>query len=255
MSHLHALKRTQIAAIPRDLCPRFTWVQAASICVALLSFLPALSSAQGLPAKPPKPDLHAGGPSPSEIPNGETTQVILPGYHLAGAHVDARPICAIESYQVTSDNEIRMKIKASRPLDDKDGACYLTIRTPGGSAQAWIVVDFTASEQADFDARQRTEERQKAGAFVNRSGKSWQITFAGGQHETYTATGVDPDGMPGFQSNSGTSVRIAVSNDNKITIIDSGCIRTGSVVGNQVKNGQSMGQCDPPGSWTATVER
>ena len=256
MSHLHACKSTHVAALFRYcLCPKTTWFRAAAICVVSLGLLHVLSSAQGVPAKPPKPDLHAGGPSPSDIPNGETTEVVLSGYHLTGAHVDVKPICTIESYQVASDSEIRMKIKASRTIDDKDGACYLTVRTPGGTAQAWIIINFTESEQADFDARQRAEEKQKATAFQNRSGKSWQITFAGGQHETYTATGADPDGMPSFQSNSGASVKIAVSNDNKITIIDSGCIRTGSVVGNEVKNGQSMGQCDPLGSWTGTVER
>jgi hypothetical protein len=253
MPNSSAPERTQAAA-SRCLFLRFTGFIATAICIAMLC-LSLPSWAQSPPAKPAKPDLHAGGPSPSEIPNGETTEVVLPGYHLTGAHVDARPICTIESYQVTSDSEIRMKIKASRTIDDKDGACYLTIRTPGGTANAWVMVDFTESERADFDARQRAEERQKASMFVDRSGKSWHLTFAAGQQETYTATGADPDGMPSFQSSSGVSVKIAVSNTNKITIIDSGCIRTGSVAGNEVKNGQSMGQCDPAGSWTATVER
>jgi hypothetical protein len=214
-----------------------------------------MSIGQSLPAKPPKPDLRAGGPTPSAIPNGATTDVVLPGFHLAGAHVEAGPICKLESYDVTSDKEIRMKIKGTRTVDNKDDACFLTVRTAGGTARLWIVVNFTDEEQSELEARQKANDEKNAMAFLNRSGKAWRLTFAGGARATYTATGANEDGIPTFQSNSGVSVQIAVSNTNKVMIIESGCMRSGDLVGDVVKNGQSMGECKPSGSWTATVDR
>jgi len=228
---------------------------AAAAIVVLSVLISTLSAAQGPQAKPPKPDLHAGGPTPSAIPNGATTDVTLPGFHLAGAHVDAGPICKIESYQVASDQEIRMKIKGTRSVDHKDNACWITVRTPGGTARLWIVVDYTEEEQAAVDAKQRSDDQKNATAFQNRSGKAWRLTFAGNVHESYIATGADPDGMPTFQTSSGASVQIAVSNNNKVMIVESGCMRSGDLNGNEVKNGQSMGECKPSGAWTATVER
>jgi len=221
--------------------------------VSFLAFSPGAALAQSA-AKPPKPDLHAGGARPSAIPNGVTTEVLLPGFHLSGAQVDVGPICKLDSYKVASDTEIRMQIRATRKIEDKEDTCDINVRTAGGKASTWIVVDFTEAEQAEVDARQHSEDRQKAAAFQNRSGKTWHLTFAGGATVTYSSTGANPDGMPTFQSSSGTSVQIAVTNDNRVTFLESGCMRSGTLVGNKVSNGQSMGQCSPSGSWTATME-
>ena len=79
--------------------------------LTLLNLCLGSTQAMGLSAKVPKPDLHAGGFDPSEIMNDAITDVTLPGFHFTGAHVDTGHLCTIVSYQVVSDNEIKMKIK------------------------------------------------------------------------------------------------------------------------------------------------
>ena len=214
----------------------------------------ACGSVSAQPSKPPKPDLHAGGPQPSLIPNDEVTEVVLPGLHLTGAKLDGDRNCKVVSYEVSSDKEIRMKIKGTRAVDESEEACYIKVSTAGGSATFWIVVELTEAQQAIADAHKRAAEAANASAFQSRSGKTWKLHFAGGASETYTLTGNNPDGMPTFQSNSGAEAQIAVSKDNMVTIIGTGCMRFGKLVGSEVKNGESRGDCNPPGSWTATVE-
>ena len=207
------------------------------------------------PAWGQKPDLHAGGAQPSEIPNHETTEVVLPGYFLTGATVTTDPICRIVSQEVVSDREIRMKIEGVRKVDDADGKCSLFVTTPKGKAATWIVVDLTDDEAEQQKTQLRAAEMAKGKEFVARSGKSWKLTFAGGVTTTYTVSDRPEDGLPVFTSSQGSTAKIVVSNAGVVSIVDSTCVRTGKLVGNTVKSGQSMGDCTPPGTWTGVVER
>jgi hypothetical protein len=226
----------------------------AALVLLLLAGIPGLAWPQAA-GRPAKPDLHAGGAQPSSIPNDATTEVTLPGSHLTGARIETNSICKLDSYQVLSDTEIKMKIKAMRKAGDKEGQCILTVRTAGGSSSTWVEVEWTDAQQATENAARENEDKQKADAFLNRAGKTWRLRFAGGSAETYTSAGPDADGMPTFSGSSGGSVRVAVATDGTVTILQAGCTRTGKLAGNEVKNGTSMGECSPAGSWTATVER
>jgi hypothetical protein len=219
----------------------------------LLGTRAAIAQAGGSSAMLPKPDLHAGGASPSTIPNHAVTVVTLPGFHLTGARIITEKTCKVVSYQVVSDNEIKMNIEGTRTVDDKDDTCTLEVRTPAGSASTWIVVELTDVEQEQVKQRERAEGEAKAQAFIAKSGKVWRLTFAGGATETYSSVGANDDAMPTFHNAAGDEVKIAVSNDNTVMIIESGCMRSGKLAGSQVKDGQSQGECTPSGTWTATV--
>jgi len=212
---------------------------------------PAMSSS----AKAPKPDLHAGGLQPSSIPNDAITDVVLPGFHLTGAHIETDHLCTVVSYRVVSDNEIKMKIKGTRTIDDTEDQCSIHIRTAGGIASTWIVVELTDTQQQEQTARQKKAAKAKADAFISRSGKTWHLKFADGSSETYTSTGMNQDSMPTFTSGTSKAVKIAVANDNSVIIIEPNCIRSGKLVGSIVKDGQSQGDCSPSGSWEATIVR
>ena len=220
----------------------------------LLSPWATFAQAGSSSAKGPKPDLHAGGASPSTIPNHAVTVVTLPGLHLTGARIITEKTCRVVSYQVVSDHEIKMNIEGTRTVDDKDDTCTLEVRTPAGSASTWIVVELTDAEQEQVKERERAEGEAKARAFIAKSGKVWHLTFSGGATETYSSAGANDDAMPIFHSATGDEVKIAVSNDGTVMIIEQGCMRSGTLAGNQVKNGQSRGECTPAGPWTATVD-
>jgi hypothetical protein len=228
-----------------------------AIAVLLLLLVPgpAHSQAADTRVKVVKPDLHGGGANPSSIPNDATTEVTLPGFHLAGAHLETDHLCKVVSYKVVSDNEIKMKVEGTRTVGDQDDRCAIIVTTPGGTTSTWIVVELTEAQQQEQEARQKAAGMAKAQAFQNRAGKTWHLRFADGATQMYTATGPDADGMPGFQSSEGIAAKITVTNDNTVTIIQADCVRSGKVVGTQVKDGQSMGECSPVGSWTATVGR
>jgi len=234
-------------------------IRRVAVCAALMIvfLLPCAGIAQAAEksAKPPAPDLHAGGVQPSSIPNDATTEVTLPGFHLTGAHMTSGEQCSVVSTTVVSDNEIKMKIKGIRKTEDKDSQCTLTVHTPGGTASTWIVIELTDAEQQEQDAQTRATEMKAAQAFMQRSGKAWHLVFANGATESYTSTGSNDDGAPVFENQAGTSVKIMVSNDNIVMILEQDCMRSGKLAGNQVKNGQSQGACSPPGSWTATVSQ
>jgi len=229
--------------------------QFAIVAGAMFALLnPGLAPGQaGSSAKGPKPDLHAGGASPSEIPNDAVTVVTLPGMHLTGAKIETGSICKAVSYEVVSDDEIKMNIKGTRTVDDKEDQCTLKVVTPAGSASTWIVVDLTDAQQQEFDAREKAEDEAKAAAFLKRSGTAWHLTFANGATETYSSAGANDDAMTIFHNSAGSDVKIAVSNDGTVMIIEPGCMRSGKLADNQVKNGQSQGECTPAGPWTATV--
>lgn len=225
---------------------------AAGVMFAVLN--PCLAPGQaGSSAKGPKPDLHEGPASPSEIPNDVVTVVTLPGMHLTGAQIVTGSICKVVSYQVVSDNEIKMNIKGTRTVDDKEDQCTLEVHTPAGSASTWIVVDLTDAQQQEVNAREKAEDGAKAAAFITKAGKQWRLTFASSATETYSSAGTDADGMPTFHDSAGGDVKIAVLDDGTVMIIGSGCIRSGKLTGAQVKNGESRGECTPAGTWTATV--
>jgi hypothetical protein len=226
-----------------------------AVAAMLVLTCPAIVSAQAVAPHPKllKPDLHAGGVNPSSIPNDATTDVTLPGFHLAGAHIATGAQCSLAAPPIVSDNEIKMKLKGTRKVEDNEDKCDLIVHTAGGTASTWIVVELTEDQQQVQTAREKSEEQSKAEAFIAKSGKSWHLKFAGGASETYTATGENQDAMPTFQKSAGASVRIAVSNDNTVLILDSSCMRSGKLVGTEVKDGKSQGDCTPAGSWTATV--
>jgi hypothetical protein len=221
---------------------RFPPFRLAMLSLVLSAPLLTLAQATGSHSKLAKPDLHAGGANPSAISNDASTEVTLPGFHLA-----------VVSPPVVSDNEIKMNIKGTRKVDDDEDKCDLIVHTAGGTASTWIVVEFTEAQQEVRSAREKSQNQAKGEAFIARSGKSWRLKFAGGATETYTSTGTNEDAMPTFQKSGGDSVRIAVANDNTVLIIDSGCMRSGKLIGNEVKDGKSQGECAPAGSWTATV--
>jgi hypothetical protein len=201
-----------------------------------------------------KPDLHAGGFNPSEIVNHEATDVVLPGLHFTGAHVETQQkLCQVMSYVVVSDREIHMKLKGNRAVDDDEWQCTVTIRNAAGSASSWIAVKWTESEEKEHDAHEQDKDKAKAQAFVHRTGKSWRISFAGGPAVTYNNVPPELGQIPEFLSSSGSRIQVAITDDNKVTIIQPGCFRYGTVVGNEVKNGESSGNCTPPGKWTGSV--
>src|SRR5262249_48366278 len=116
--------------------------------ILLAIFIPCVAgtaSAQGTgaKAKPHAPDLHAGGFSPSEIANDAKTEVSLPGYYLTGAKLETDHLCKVVSYDVVSDRQIKITFQGTRKLEDDDGDCVVTVRTPGGKASSWIAVNFT----------------------------------------------------------------------------------------------------------------
>ncbi len=227
----------------------------AAITVMLVVPSTGISQAAAKAAKVPAPDLHAGGVQPNSIPNDATTEVTLPGFHLTGATVTSGEQCNVVSTKVVSDNEIKMSIKGIRKVDDKDSQCTLTVHTPGGHAGTWIVIELTEAEQQEQDAQQRAADMKAAQSFVQRSGKNWQMVFASGGKGSYTSNGVDADGVPIFHNGAGASVKILVANDDTVMIIEDGCMRSGKLTGNQVKNGVSQGECTPAGAWTATVSQ
>ncbi len=228
-------------------------VVAAAAMFILLSPCAGLAQTSGSSAKASKPDLHEGGASPSSIPNDAVTVVTLPGLHLTGAQIMTGKICKIVTYNVVSDSEIRMNIRGTRTVDDKDDTCTLQVRTPQGSASTWITVELTDAEQQQFKAREEAEGSNKAQALLAKAGKTWRLTFSSGAAETYSSAGADTDSMPTFHNAAGDDVKIAVSDDGTVMIIGPGCMRSGKLTGTRVKDGQSQGECTPAGSWTATV--
>lgn len=201
-----------------------------------------------------RPNLHGGGAKPSEIPNHETTTVTLPGFHLSGAKVTLDGPCRLASYEVVSDNEIRMQIQGALTIDDAESQCGIHVKTAAGSAATWIVVALTDDEQRQKEAKQVERNRAKAMAMLARSGRRWDIRFADGAADTYNSKGMDPDGMPLFLNRAGQEVKLAVRDDNTVFIIEDRCVRGGTLLDGQVKNGTSMEGCPHPGTWTATVQ-
>jgi hypothetical protein len=202
-----------------------------------------------------KPDLHAGGAQPSEIENHQTTMVVLPGYHLAGAKLTVDGACSLGSY-TAEEKQITMFLTANRAVKDKDGYCNLHVKNAEGSASTWVIVGLNDEEQDQQNSTDRSAEREKAAQVMARSGNEWTLHFAGGGNINYK---LKPNADPGvtiFTDDDGNEVKIMVANDATVLVIPSegGCYRTGKLAGGRVTNGTSGGDCKPGGNWTAEMK-
>ena len=224
-----------------------TLLAAIFLCVASSQALPQSSTL--------KPDLHAGGAKPSTIPNHETTLVTLPGFHLAGATVTVSGVCNLKSYKVVGDTQITMMIEGNRQIPDKEDGCFLKVSHGAASANTYVVVDLTQTEWDQKNTQDRAADKAKGEAFLARSGKQWTIHYADGSSEIYTVQPADPGQLPDFQTASGATIKIAVTSDNSVMVVAEGCMRSGTLLNGQVKDGKSMGTCKPAGSWTAQVAK
>jgi hypothetical protein len=201
-----------------------------------------------------KPDLHAGGAKPSTIPNHETTLVTLPGVHLTGSTVTVSGVCTLKSYKIVGDTQIAMMIEGNRQIPDKEDGCFLKVSHGAASASTYVVVDLTHAEWDQKTTQDRAANKAKGEAFLARSGKQWTIHYADGSSETYTVQPADPGQLPDFKTASGATIKIAVTDDNSVMVVAEGCMRSGTLLSGQVKDGKSMGNCKPAGSWTAQVK-
>jgi hypothetical protein len=200
-----------------------------------------------------KPDLHAGGASPSEIPNHVATTVTLPGYHLTGAKVVLDGPCILAA-STASENRIVMSIRGNRSIDDTDEKCGITVKTLRGSAATWIVVDLTGQEEAARKKKAEANALANAKAYMARSGKKWTVHFADGNQETYSLLPSEELGVPIFTDTAGTQVKISVTEDSQAMILQDGCTYVGTLSQHRVEDGKSFGTCPHPGSWTASME-
>lgn len=202
-----------------------------------------------------KPDLHAGGATPSLLENHKMTKVVLPGYHVAGSTLTVDGACSLVSYEA-GENQIVMSLAAERALTDHEGYCNLHVKNAAGEASTWVVVGFTDDEQAQVNAAGRAADQEKAKQFMARSGSEWTLHFAEGGKAVYK---LKPEtGEPGvtiFADDHGHEVKIMVANDATVLIVPSegGCYRTGKLVDGHVTNGTSGGECKPGGNWTAEM--
>jgi hypothetical protein len=180
--------------------------------------------------------------------------VTLPGYHLAGGAVEVTGGCRLAGYKVVSDTEIRMRLEGTRSIDDKDDGCFFTVRTAGGSAGGWVAVALTPEEQKEKRNRQQAASRAKVDAMMRAAGRKWVMRFADGASDIYTAKAPENPGMPEFQTVDGRTATIVIRPDRSVFFIEGNCVRSGKLVDVQVRNGESMAGCPPPGPWSGTVE-
>jgi hypothetical protein len=200
-----------------------------------------------------KPDLQAGGPEPSLIPNHQVTVVTLPGLNLSGAKVTVKGVCKMTGYKVVSDTKIQMSLEGARAITDTEDGCFFTVTTPAGSASGWVSVDLSDEEKTQKEAKQKADDRAKGQALTAAAGKKWEVRFADGATETYTAKPGEEGEMPAFVTSGGKPASIVVRANNSAILIEGECMRSGRLLNGQVKDGTSMGNCSHPGSWSATV--
>lgn len=219
----------------------------------LLTLTFAAASTAVIAQDAPAPDLHAGGATPSAVPNHDTTEVILPGLHLTGTTVTVTGVCTLASSQVVSDTEIRVKITGNRTLDDKDNSCSLQVHQGDKQASTSIVVNLTDSEQHQQDANKATADKAKADAYMATLGTRWTIKYGDGKSETLTIQPAEPGEVPDFSSNRGGTAKVMINGGNKVMIIANECILSGTITpDNKVEDGKVMaGNCPHPGAWTA----
>ncbi len=156
-------------------------------------------------------------------------------------------------YKVVSDSEIQMSLEGNRSIEDTDDGCFFTVTTPAGSASGWVSVDLTDEEKTQMQAKQKADDRAKVQALTSAAGKKWEVHFADGTTETYTAQPREGEAMPAFETSDGKPASIVVRANNSVILIDGQCMRSGHLLNGLVKDGTSMGNCSHPGSWSATV--
>jgi hypothetical protein len=188
------------------------------------------------------------------ISNHATTLVTVPGLHLAGTTGTVTGVCALKSYQVVSDNQIRMEIEGDRAIEDKDDGCFVHIHKGTSEVHTYVVVDLTEAEWSEKNSKRREEDQAKEDAYVARLGKEWTLHFVDGTSEAYTAQAATSGDLPDFIGGSGGTAKIATTDDGKVMIIAGSCIRTGTLADGQVKDGTSIGECKPGGAWTGQMK-
>jgi hypothetical protein len=201
---------------------------------------------------PPKPDLHAGGANPSLIPNHQTTEVKLPGTHLSGTTVTASgAVCTLKSYKVVSDTEIMMMIEGHREIGAEEDGCFIKVHQGTFAAGTYVVVDLTEAEKQEKNRQQREADKAKGQAYMAGLGRQWTLHYSNGTSETFSVKPADEGELPEFQSATGAIVKIMTTSDNKVMVMGGdGCMRQGTLVNGEVKDGSSMGNCNPAGAWT-----
>lgn len=227
-----------------------------ALALALLGAIICLAqSSKSTAGKIQKPSFaNAGGPQPSNIQNGETVTIKLPGAHFTGATLRSDGDCRLVSYKVISDNEIQAVVQGARAIEDRNEYCNFSVRNSAGSASAWIVVSLTEAQEQEKKQRDQTAGEAKIKAMASSAGTEWRIHFADGTEITYRAKGSNADGMPSFLGTDGQTIGILVRPDHSVYIIEQGCILNGWLRNGQVKDGTVMPGCPHTGPCTATVQ-
>ncbi len=215
--------------------------------IAILNVMVAMAFGQKAALKP---DLHAGGATPSLIPNHETTMVSLPGSHLTGTTVTVDGVCVLKSYKVVSDSQIQMMLEGHRAIDDKEDGCFLHVHQGVFQTGTYVVVDLTQAEWDEENTQERAANKAKGEAYMASLGKQWVVHYANGASETFTAQPADEGELPDYTSASGVTAKFAVTGG-KVVMMSGSCMRSGILNGNQVKDGTAMGDCKPAGAWSA----
>lgn len=201
-----------------------------------------------------RPDLHAGGAKPSEIPNHVTTKVVLPGFHLGSSTLTVDGACTLSSYTKT-ENQMTMYVVGNRPVADREGYCNLHVKNASGHADTWIIVDHTDEEQQQSDAADRKAGMEKAAQMLSRAGKEWTVHHSDGTTEHYTFASSPEPAVALFSGPGGKQVKILVGNTNEAVIIgDDGCMLTGTLLQGRVNDGKYYGTCQRTGTWTAEMK-
>jgi hypothetical protein len=201
-----------------------------------------------------KPDLHAGGPKPSLLPNHTTTTVTLPGFNLTGTTLTATgSVCTLKSYKIVSDSQIQMAIETHRKIDDKEDGCFLQVHQGAFETGTYVVVDLTQAEWDEKNAKQQADSKAKGEAYMAGLGKQWIVRLSDGSSETFTVQPAQPGELPDFAGSSGHTAKIMTTNGKAVIVVGS-CMRTGTLVNGQVKDGTSVGECKPGGSWTGQMK-
>ena len=202
-----------------------------------------------------KPEVRTGEVKPVALENHSTTQVLLPGAHLAGAVVTVHGACSLGTY-TTSAEQIVMSVTSNRAVTDKDGMCYLHVKNAAGYATAWVPVKLTSAETAKVEAAKQATNLKRAEDVMARSGNEWTMHFAKGGSDTYKrkpASG-GPE-VPVFADKAGHEVKIIVSDSSTVLILPNvgRCYLTGKLVDGRVMDGMSSGSCKQGGPWTAEM--
>jgi len=188
---------------------------------------------------------------------------VLSGAHLTGGRLRAEGACALLSYEIAEDAEIRAHVRGLLAVGYKDNHCVFTVANAVGSVTRAVVVALTDEQSQKREARQAgTLERVGASPAEERAGKRWEIHFADGAVHVFELRTSEAqsgqalqragDGAPSFQDNAGNSIGILVRPDNSVYLMERGCTRTGILRDGQVRDGKSLPGC-VHGNWTAIV--